>query len=181
MRHEDYDEDEVETTNTIEAKDPDTIKVTASIAIATDRLDAMIEKYIKDNLKLKMDTMIKSQVDSAFRTEYEKYSLHSVMREVITEKFRNTYPDIVENKVNEFHKKIMSLEFNTRDFDGRNFQEAAMKKVMTTIDSELKEVITKVKAGIDDYAKNYFTRNLFKAMNLMDSVLSNDQQAPQIK
>ena len=93
-----------------------------------------------------------------------------------TESIKEKYPDVVENKVNEFAKKIKEMPFDNREFAGKTFQEAAARKVSVALDTELAEVIKKTKDGIDNYAKNYFARNLFKAMNLMDGVLGADQE-----
>lgn len=150
----------------------------------TEELDAAIAKYVRDQTTRQISALeetlkkrVQAEVKEAFDYTYKDYSLEKVMRMVIEDKFKEKYPDVVENKINEFATKISNMKFDElRDFSSRNFQEAAMKKVNAVIDSQLAEVIKKTKEGIDDYAKNYFARNLFKAMNLMDGLIGDKQE-----
>ena len=162
----------------------DNFKVEAKMLLNTEELDAAIAKYVREQttrqismLEETLKKRVQAEVKEAFDYSYKEYSLEKVMKQVVEEKFNEKYPDIVENKVNDFASKIGNMKFDDmREFSGRNFQESAMKKVNAVIDSQLAEVIKKTKEGIDDYAKNYFARNLFKAMNLMDGLIGDKQE-----
>lgn len=111
----------------------------------------------------------KEEFEKCFRDNWSQESFKEVLKKVIREKLEETYPDIVENKVNELAEMIKNIDYKDRnDKIALDIHQRSIKIVNDYIEKELSITVKKTKEEIDEFAKNYFTRNLFRAMGMMD-------------
>jgi len=135
----------------------------------------LIQRHIEANFIPKLERAI---------SDYLKLNGHSdfgeMIKNVIRDEFEKRYPDVVENKVNEVHQFLLNLKpEDARDWrwsnDGKNIADKARLKVQEYIEKELSKEIKVTKEYLEQFSRNYFANNLFKAMGLMDSMI------PQVK
>lgn len=111
----------------------------------------------------------KEEFEKCFRDNWSQESFKEVLKKVIREKLEETYPDIVENKVNELAEMIKKIDYKDKnDKIALDIHQRSTKIVNDYIEKELSITVKKTKEEIDEFAKNYFTRNLFRAMGMMD-------------
>jgi hypothetical protein len=146
------------------------VEVSINSGVIADATNAFINNIMENNLK----KHIERQVELCLRNSYEsKIKFDNVIKEIITEKINEKYPDVVENKVNEFEEYIKNIKFSDRNFgySSDTIQSRAAKRVDAYIENELKDSVAKSKEYIEQFSKNYFANNLFKAMGMMDKML----------
>lgn len=111
----------------------------------------------------------KEEFEKCFRDNWSQDSFKEILKKVIREKLEEAYPDIVENKVNELAEMIKKIDYKDRnDKLALDIHQRSTKIVNDYIEKELSITVKKTKEEIDEFAKNYFTRNLFRAMGMMD-------------
>lgn len=147
------------------------ITTSTEVVVNSDMVISHIKKTVQNQLKPVLNKIIESQVQAALQNSYQsKIKLEDIIKEMIREKINSAYPDIVENKANEFAELIKKQKYENSGYYGRSgssIHEMAEKKVKEYIENELMDSVKKSKEEIDTFAKNYFTNNLFRAMGIM--------------
>ncbi len=94
--------------------------------------------------------------------------MRDLMKEVIEEKFEEKYPDVVENKVNDVAEKIEKMDVFG---DRRNLTQLTRRiemEVEERIDAAIQPIIDAQAAKVENYARQYFANNFFKAMDFLN-------------
>lgn len=133
----------------------------------------LVREYVKKSVEKSLAPVLKGLIDNEIkRALTDRYSskahIDTIIRDVIKEKMLEKFPNVVENKVNEFEKLIRESKLSDHRNDPvADIHSKAKAKVEKYIQDELVESVKKTKEEIDVFAKNYFTNNLFRAMGIM--------------
>jgi len=156
---------------------PETQSVNVALSINAGQIELAIQKHLNDLVEPRIKKMIGEKInDHMKKIISDKYwgeeNLKNILYDVIEKRVLKKYPDVVENKVNELYEGLMKTKFtSSRGSVERTMQERAMKKVNQYIDDELVKSVSKSREYIEQFAKNYFANNLFRAMGMMDKML----------
>lgn len=148
--------------------------LTVTMGFKPEEFSSVIAGNIRHSLAESIQSIVNREVDKILRGSWGENKMSEAMKgmvsDVIAEKMEEQYPDIVENKVNEFAEEFKKRKIE----DGRygrdissDLQKYAKNKVEKYINGELMESVKKSKEEIDEFAKNYFAKNLFKAMGFL--------------
>lgn len=137
-------------------------------------LSAYISQYVENNLKPKLEIQVQKKFDEEMRRAWgENTTCDKAFKEVLLAELLRRYPEVVENKINEFYKSILELKV-VLDKDHKCYRDmvsSAHKKVDDYIENELKGAVKKSTEYIEQFSKNYFANNLFRAMGMMDKLM----------
>jgi len=179
MSYDDYDEYEEREPEIVEGLE-DAIKISTVIDVDVTSIEIRLRKYVEKVILSKLQSMIQTEVVKCITDSYQsKARFKDAIETVMREKFTETYPDAVENKINEMEKKLKEFSFEwgrdswggTKGTPAMTIKEAAKKRVEGYIENELAESVKISKEYIEQFAKNYFANNLFRAMGMMDKML----------
>lgn len=161
------------------------------LSLKIDLKTETISQVILDAVKNKISNLILKSVHNTIEQEFknvvsggyfsreEKATLSETVKEIIrntiSKKVDERFPEIVENKTNEFKDYIVNLKIQDIDRDRKisssTIAEMAKQRVKEYIEKEMMESVKMTKQEIDDFAKQYFTQNLFKAMGVFGKAL----------
>lgn len=182
--YEDYcEENYIEEANELDIDATQEIK--SEVLINKDAIAAAVNNLVQSKIKTSLKTYIDREVNKCFMNHYEsKIKFEDIMHRIIKEKFEEKYPDTVENKVNEFEAEILKLKVSDRRSDYsmevmakdaleriKLMENKANAKVAEYIENELSKSVAKSNEYIEQFSKNYFAQNLFKAMGMMDKMI----------
>lgn len=155
-----------------------TAELTTKLSINAGQLEAAIDAHLNSILEQRVkrivDEKIKKHMDRMLSKDaWGSGNFESILYKAIVAKLNEKYPDVVENKVNEFYEAILKAKYTDgrRGDDLSSIQEKAKKKVDEYIEKELKESVQLSKEYIEQFSKNYFAQNLFRAMGMMDKMI----------
>lgn len=132
---------------------------------ATDLVQQHIENNFMPIVRRKLDEYLKLQGYGNFG---------ELMTKTIAEEFLKRYPDVVENKANEISEYIKNQKpenFKDYRWGGESISQAARNKVTDYIEKELKKEVEVTKEYLEQFSRNYFANNLFRAMGMLDSMI----------
>lgn len=134
----------------------------------------LVKKHIERNIVPELERKIKS----FFVEKYNTNSLTGIMEKIIREKFNETYPDVVENKVNELAEMIKNMKFDDRrnGFNSESLTKNASDRVNNYITNELAGMVKIEKDKLTKFSEQYFAQNLFKAMGMMSKLTGEIEQ-----
>lgn len=149
------------------------VKITADVAINIEDLNYKAANYVRDNIIGLLNKKIEFEVNKVLDDHYSsKESFGAIVERIIKAKLDERYPDVVENKVNELAEKIKKFEFKTDRNEGLlTLQRKAESVVNKYIETELALEVKKSKEYLEQFSKNYFANNLFRAMGMMDKLI----------
>lgn len=128
-----------------------------------------LNRDIAGRIQSSIIKMVEQKFNECINDNWSQDAFKEVLKKVIREKLEEKYPDIVENKANELAEIIKKIDYKDRnDNIALTIHQRSTKIVNDYIEKELSSTVKKTKEEIDDFAKNYFTRNLFRAMGMMD-------------
>jgi len=150
-------------------------KLDGEICVDVGAVHHSIKNFISNNANNLLKDFIQKEVIKCLQSSYEsKAQWKEMLKEVMSEKMDKKYPDVVENKVNEMVEEIKKHQFKSGSYRHKVFEtinQKAMKKVDDYIEGELAESVKQSKDYIEQFAKNYFADNLFRAMGMMDKMI----------
>lgn len=172
MEYDDYEEyDRYEPTEIKGLEEA--VKIEAHATIDVESMRVLIRQYIQDNYQGVIQNMIQKEVIACLKSAYNsKARFNDVLKKVIEDRFDKKYPKLVDGKIDEFAKKIQTFEFdwqNSREKD--SIKKKAVDMVNGYIDRELAAEVKKSTDYLEQYSRNYFANNLFRAMGMMDKLL----------
>ena len=131
------------------------------------------EEYAEHVFKERLDSLIESKVQKAINDAYgAQYSLKDALTDVIREKLDQKYPGVVDDKVDELAEKIKAFEFEWNRREAKqNIRDKATSVVDNYIEKELAAEVKKQADWLEQYSRNYFAHNLFRAMGMMDKMI----------
>ncbi|MCK5629792.1 MAG: hypothetical protein KAI26_04195 [Nanoarchaeota archaeon] len=148
------------------------------LSINAGQIELAIKKQVDDIFEDRIKKMIKHRISESMKQlldddYWSKDNLKEILYKAINNRLDSKYPEIVQDKVNEFYEAINKIQYseNRHDNDFSSIKEKAKKKVDFYIENELKDSVSKSKEYIEQFAKNYFANNLFRAMGMMDKML----------
>ena len=149
------------------------VKITANVEINIEDLNYKAANYVRDNIIGLLNKKIESEVNKVLADHYSsKESFGAIVERIIKAKLDERYPDVVESKVNELAEKIKKFEFRTDRNEGlMTLQRKAESIVNKYIETELALEVKKSKEYLEQFSKNYFANNLFRAMGMMDKLI----------
>lgn len=174
MSYCDYFDEEWEQPEITEIEGMDeAVKLETTAFIDATLIQTMVSKYISDNAHRLIKEFIQEEVKKCINDTFRsKASFKEALENVMEKKFTEKYPDAVENKVNEMAKKIKAYEMNWgRGHSSDSIQNKALTMVNDYIDNELSKEVKKSTDYLEQYSKNYFANNLFRAMGMMDKLI----------
>ena len=156
------------------------IKADISVAIDNEGLSDLLNRAVENRLESIMIKKITQTVDNKvaelLRESWDN-KISSFMREQVAkkveERFEKEYPLATKEKVDEIYEQMQKYKFDASGGyspSRAGVREQVDAKFKDYLDKEFKGIVEKTKKNIDEYAQNYFSRNLFKAMNLMSEM-----------
>lgn len=135
------------------------------------------EKRVAESLQSRIRDMVNRAFEDCLRNHWSSSSFKEILEKIVREKLNEVYPDVVQNKVNELEKQIKEMTFKDRNESvARDIHQRAVNMVNAYIEKELSISVKKTKEEIDEFAKNYFAKNLFRAMGLMNNFTETTHQ-----
>lgn len=170
-------------------------KVKAEVHLALDELtmERAISEFVDKTVENRIKYLVNKAVNEALKRlaakdAYRADNLNALMSNIIEKRMLEMYPDVVENKVNEFYETLNKATLSERKYDSflSDMTESAkkMKKasfdhaeraINAYINDELKKSVEKSTEYIEQFSRNYFANNLFKAMGMMDAMMPQTQ------
>lgn len=157
-------------------------KAAIQMGFDIEAIDAAISKYISDTFEEKLTSMIKRKLEKEmYSYMLSCESIQLSMDRLITKRIEEKYPEIVIDKVNEFAEclKKYSVKDRNNSWKESTIAQAADKKINDYIENELKQSVAKSTEYIEQFSKNYFAQNLFRAMGMMDKLLPQTESIKQ--
>ena len=157
------------------------------LSINAGQIELAVQKQIDEVFEDKLKRMIKQKIDESMSVLLRKDSwgtdsFRELLLRAIEKRLVARYPEIVEDKINEFHKYITELKYTeTRKGALSDLRKKAENRVDAYINDELKDSVAKSKEYIEQFSKNYFANNLFKAMGMMDKMLPQTENTKDLK
>lgn len=173
-----YDEDyEYEPEPELDLPD-ESAELKIKLSINAGQIEMAIQKQVNDILEDRIKKMIREKISDAMndllkKDYWSKSNIKEILYRAVNSRLDAAYPEVTENKVNEFVEAIKGLKYSELRND-KNFESIAKRadrKVQEYIDGELSESVKQSKEYIEQFAKNYFANNLFRAMGMMDKML----------
>lgn len=162
---------------------PESQSVNVGLSINAGQIDLAIQKHIEEILEPRIKRMVRKKISDSFKTllsdsTWSNDNMRSYIERAIVNRLEQKYPTIVEDKINEFEESLKSATFkdSRNDFLG-SMHSKAKKKVDSYIENELVDSVKRSKDYIEQFSKNYFANNLFKAMGMMDKMLPQTESA----
>lgn len=157
---------------------PEDQKVTVGLSINLGVIEQAIAAEINKLIVPKLSWMINKKINDEFKNLLSKEywssnKIEKYLQIAVEKRLNEMYPEVVENKVNEFAEALKKLKienYKNKD-DGKTIYQMAKDRVETYINTELADSVSKSKEYIEQFAKNYFAQNLFRAMGMMDKLL----------
>jgi len=152
-------------------------EIKIALALNAGQIESAINGHVANILERKMQQLVATAIEKNMKDILSKDSWGSgnfkeIIREIISNKIDERYPEIVENKVNELKEMILKLQFSeSRNDQLSDIRTKALKKVEGYVNTELQESVKLSRDYIEQFAKNYFANNLFRAMGMMDKML----------
>lgn len=172
-----YDEDhEYEQEPEVELPE-DSAELKIKLSINAGQIELGIQRHINEILEQRMKKLVRDKINEHMKSilsldSWGKDNFKSLLGEIISKKIDERYPDVAENKVNEFYEAMLSLKYTEeRHGELNDIRNRAKKKVQGYVETELAESVKLSKDYIEQFAKNYFANNLFRAMGMMDKML----------
>jgi hypothetical protein len=165
-----YEQDYVEPETAFTLKDGKAeVKIQFNATNMEKAAEAIIEEYVRLNFMPRINRAM---------DEYLKLNGYGALGDIIKKEvarvFIEKYPDIVENKANEIMEYIKNLKpesFRDWSWNGESISMAAKNKVKEYIENELENEVKVTKEWLEQFSRNYFANNLFRAMGMMDKIL----------
>lgn len=155
----------------------DAAKASISLSLNAGQIESAVNSHVQSILEAKMGQLVNAAVEKhtqyiLSKDSWGKGNFENILRDIISKKIDERYPEIVENKVNELKEMILKLQFSeSRNDTLSDIQSKALKKVEGYVNTELAESVKLSREYIEQFAKNYFANNLFRAMGMMDKML----------
>lgn len=171
MSYDDYDEPE-----SCECEDfsilSDAIKGKVSLGIELSDLEhhlsLHVQKKFSDTLKSFIEREVKKCVEESYGS---KYTFKDALMDEISKRLDEKYPCIVDDKIDELAEKIKNTEFQYgRREAPTSINKKAQEKVDEYIEGELVKSVAKSTEYLEQFSRNYFAENLFRAMGMMDKM-----------
>lgn len=156
---------------------PEHANITIGLSINSGQIELAIKEHLEvifeNRVKQMVREQIKKQMDTLLSTDYwSKDNVRALLYQVVKERFEIKYPEVAENKVNELYKAILEMNYKDDKNDQlSDLRAKARAKVDTYIQTELSKSVAQSKDYIEQFAKNYFANNLFRAMGMMDKMI----------
>lgn len=184
----DYEDREVEQEEMLEINEGD-LNASVQLFINESAIKQKIENVISSKIENKIKAIVENTMHKELKSllskdKWSKGNIESLMAKAVEKRLVEVYPEVVENKINEFEKAIKELKFSDRhgNYNYESLCKTAMQRceelsnkaneaVMNYINNELAESVSKSKEYIEQFSKNYFAQNLFRAMGMMDKML----------
>ena len=171
-----YDEDyHVEPEPQIEL--PESQKVEVGLSINAGLIENAIQKHIDEILQPRIENAVRAaiskQVKDMLRTDaWGRDGFKSILVDAVERRMLRKYPEVVEDKVNEFYEFLKNLKYSDNNREpARDMATKARKLIDGYIENELVDSVKRSKEYIEQFSKNYFANNLFKAMGMMDKMM----------
>ena len=169
----DYD-DEYESCEREENKIiPDVIKVESAISLEVSDIEGVLSSILHKQFNDTLELFIRVEVEKCISNAYgSKHTFKDALQDVISKKLDEKYPSIVDDKVDELAEKIkdFSFEWGRRE-EPKNMRDKAVAQVNEYIDNELSKSVAKSVEYVEQFSRNYFANNLFRAMGMMDKMI----------
>lgn len=167
-----YEEDYIEPETAYTLKEG---RAEVKIQFSAQALEMAATDLINKHIEANFIPMLNRKIEEALRLQYH-CQLTDLIEKVIREKFDERYPEIVIGKVDEIAEYLKKLQpEKARDWrytsTGDNIASLARKKVDDYIENELKGEIKKTTEYLEQFSRNYFANNLFRAMGMMDKIM----------
>jgi hypothetical protein len=160
------------------------LEAVVNFKIDINALKRSSEEYAKHIFKELLDSLIERKVQKAIDDAYgAQYSLKDALTDVIREKLDAKYPGVVDDKVDQLAERIKNFQFEwNRQEEKKDIQKKALGIVDDYIEKELAAAVKKQADWLEQYSRNYFAHNLFRAMGMMDKMipLAGAEGAPKI-
>ena len=150
-------------------------KAEVKILFSAEALESAASAILQDHIERNFLPMLNREI-----AKYLELKGHSNFSEIIKatvrDEFIKRYPDVVENKVNEiadFVKKMRPEDSKDWRWDNtqKTIGDAAKAKVIEYINNELAKEVKVTKEWLEQFSRNYFANNLFRAMGMMDKMI----------
>ena len=139
-------------------------------------LEARIKKACSGSNKTKPERLAKKDA-------WSDKSLEAMMQKEVSKRLNELYPEVVENKVNEFEEEIKKLKFGSRNnnYSLEHLAKTAQERVSEAdkkahdiinnyLENELKESVKLSKNTLNSLQK-LLCKQPFRAMGMMDKML----------
>lgn len=150
-------------------------KAEVKIQFSADALEKATTEIVQQHINNNFTPMMEKKIQEYLKLQYHG-TLTDLIEKIIREQFELRYPEIVINKVDEiaeYLKKLPPEKARDWRYSGTadNMASLAQKKVNDYIENELKGEIKKTTEYLEQFSRNYFANNLFRAMGLMDKMI----------
>lgn len=147
------------------------VKISFSAEAMERATSEILNRYIEVNFTSKLEIELGRHLELKYHSTFT-----DLIEKIIREKFEERYPDLVINKVDEIAEYLKKLPpEKVRDWKysstGDNIATLAKRKVDDYIENELKGEIKKTTEYLEQFSRNYFANNLFRAMGMMDKMI----------
>jgi len=151
----------------------DAIKGEVSFGLDVADLERQLSLYAQKKFASNLETFINREVSKCVESAYgAKYTFENALKDVIAKKLDEKYPGIVDDKVDELAEKIKATEFEwNRREQPKAMMKKAQEKVDEYIDSELSKSVERSVEYVEEFSRNYFANNLFRAMGMIDKMI----------
>lgn len=170
----DYREDEPESCECGDTKIiEDSIKVESTIGLEVSNIENVLSQMLHKQFNDTLERFIKTETDKCVASAYgSKHTFKDALQDVISKKLDDKFPDIVDDKIDELAETIKGFEFEWSRREQKNsIRDKAIEKVDSYIDNELSQSVAKSVEYVEQFSRNYFANNLFRAMGMMDKMI----------
>lgn len=167
-----YEQDYIEPETAYTLKEASAeVKILFSAEAMERATSELLNRYIEVNFTNKLEKELEKHLTLKYHSTFT-----DLIEKIIREKFEERYPDLVINKVDEIAEYLKKLPPDrVKDWryssTGDNIATLAKRKVDDYIENELKGEIKKTTEYLEQFSRNYFANNLFRAMGMMDKMI----------
>ena len=161
------------------------VAIKAGLSVDVMAIEEAIEQRIHELFVRRLDAYINKAVDNALGNAYgAQHTFKDALQDAMSKKLDEKYPGIVDEKVDELAETIKGFKFEwNRREEKQGLQKKALEKVDAYIENELAAEVKKQADWLEQYSRNYFAHNLFRAMGMMDKMipLADAEGAPKVE
>ncbi len=149
------------------------IKVEAKVGLEISDMEDVLAAIMRKQFNETLNRYIKNEVQKCIEGAYgSKHTFKDALQDVISQKLDEKYPGIVDDKVDELAEKIKNFKFEwTRREEPKKIRDKAMDTVNSYIENELSKSVAKSTEYVEQFSRNYFANNLFRAMGMMGKMI----------
>jgi len=150
------------------------ISAEVKVFLNNEGLADILNQKIQDKISVALNQVVENRVNSVLRNVWNddlNRHMKTCVESVVEKRFNELHPEVVDDKVDAMlkHLKEYRIDGNRFQIGGKSISVAIQDRFNSYLDNEFKEIVSKTKNNIDEFAQNYFTKNLFRAMGLMSN------------